>query len=139
LLSGRFGTDGAVSSLADVGITFSATGKLVLDEEKLAKLLADEPDAAKAFFTDRTKGFAVKAKATLDSLTDPFTGSFKLQDDALTDSITRIENRVAQLDELLVGRRDRLIRQFARMEEALNGLQSQQNALLQLANLAASK
>jgi len=138
LLSGRYGTDGSVSSLADVGITYSATGKLVLDEEKLAKVLAEQPDAAKAFFTDRTKGFAVKAKATLDSLTDPFTGSFKLQDDALTDSITRIEHRVAQLDELLAARRDRLIRQFARMEEALNGLQSQQNALIQLANLAAN-
>lgn len=138
LLSGRYGTDGAVSSLTDLGVTFGSTGKLVLDEEKLAKVLADQPDAAKAFFTDKTKGFGVKAKATLDSLTDPFTGSFKLQDNALTDSITRIENRVAQLDELLLARRDRLIQQFARMEEALNGLQSQQNALLQLANLAAS-
>jgi flagellar hook-associated protein 2 len=139
LLSGRYGTDSAVSSLTDLGVTFGPTGKLVLDEEKLAEVLADQPDAAKAFFTDRTKGFGVKAKATLDSLTDPFTGSFKLQDNALTDSITRIENRVIQLDELLSARRDRLIRQFARMEEALNGLQSQQQALLQLANISASK
>jgi flagellar hook-associated protein 2 len=138
LLSGRYGTDSSLNSLTDLGVTFSSTGKLVLDEEKLADVMADQPDAVKAFFTNKTSGFGVKASAALDSLTDPFTGSFKLQDDALTDSITRIESRVVQLDQLLAARRDRLIQQFARMEEALNGLQSQQNALLQLAGLAAS-
>nr|MDQ3331070.1 flagellar filament capping protein FliD [Planctomycetota bacterium] len=138
LLSGRYGTDSSLSSLADLGVTFGPTGKLVLDEEKLAQVLNEKPDAAKGFFSDRTKGFGVKSKAVLDSLTDPFTGSFKLQDDALTDSITRIEQRVDQLDAILLSRRDRLIRQFAKMEEVLNGLQSQQTALVQLANLAVS-
>jgi flagellar hook-associated protein 2 len=139
LLSGRYGTDSSLSSLADLGVTFGSNGKLVIDDEKLGKVLAEKPDAAKAFFADKTKGFGVKASAALDSLTDPFTGTFKLQDDALTDSITRIETRVAQLDEILAGRRDRLVQQFAKMEEALNGLQSQQNALVQLASLASNK
>src|SRR5690606_11157298 len=98
----------------------------------------DNPDAVKSFFSDKTHGFGAKATKALDSLTNPLTGSFKLQDDALADSMERIEQRVAHLDDLLLRRRDRLIRQFAKMEEALSGLQAQQNALLQLASLSSS-
>lgn len=140
LLSGRYGTDSDVRTLADLGVTFGETGKLVLDEAKLASVLAADPDAAKAFFSDTTSGFGVKAKATLDSLTDPLTGTFKLQDNALSDSIDRLEQRVSAIDTILVSRRERLVRQFSRMEEALSAMQSQQSALAQfLAQQQASR
>ena len=138
VLSGRYGTDASLSSLADLGVTFGATGQLVLDAEKLSSALADNPDAAKSFFADKTKGFGVRASAALESLTNPLTGSFKIQDDALADSMDRIERRVADLDEILTARRERLVFQFAKMEEALHAMQSQQGALGQLANLTAS-
>lgn len=140
LLSGRYGTDSSIRRLADLGVTFSDTGKLVLDEAKLESVLEANPDGAKAFFSDTTSGFGVKAKATLDSLTDPLTGTFKLQDNALTDSIDRLEQRVAAIDAILVSRRERLVRQFSKMEEALSSMQSQQSTLSQfLAQQQASR
>lgn len=131
VLAGRHGTDDEVRTLAGLGLTFGETGKLVLDETRLTDTLDEDPDAVKAFFSDKTAGFGKKMKAALDSLTDPITGTFKLQDNALTDSIERLERRVADIDVQLVAKRELLVRQFAKMEEALASMQTQQNTLSQ--------
>lgn len=136
LLSSSYGTGTSVSTLADLGVTFSSTGKLSLDEEKLNRAISDHPAEVQSFFTDKSKGFAVRSSSSIETLTNPLTGTYKLQEDALADSIDRIEKRVAVIDSILDAKRLRLIRQFAKMEEALNSMQSQQNALLQLANLS---
>lgn len=138
LLASTYGTGLNVTTLADLGVTFSSSGKLSLDEEKLNRAIADYPAEVQAFFTHRTEGFAVRSSSSLEALTNPLTGTYKLKDDALAESIEQIEKRVSIIDSLLDAKRLRLIRQFAKMEEALNSMQSQQNALLQLANLTTS-
>jgi flagellar hook-associated protein 2 len=71
----------------------------------------------------------------MESLTDRFTGVFTLQDNALKTNVESLSTRIEELDARLELRRDRLIRQFAAMEESLSSIQSQQDALLGLQNL----
>ena len=136
LLSGRYGSDADIRSLTDLGVSFTATGRLSLDETKLAAVLTDKPEAVQTFFSEKKTGFGVRAAETIKALTNPLTGTFHLQDEALSASITNIEKRVTALDAILDVKKDRLIRQFANLESILGTLQGQQNALGSLANLA---
>lgn len=131
----------AVRSLADLGVRAAAGGKLALDVDRLMAVVEQHPQAVGDFFLINDSGdpadfgFAELADRTLTSLTDPFTGALVLQRNALQDSVEALQTRVAQLDEILQARRQRLIRQFINMENALGTLTSQQQAIAGIAPL----
>lgn len=124
-----FGPEQAVRSLVDLGIRSGAEGKLVFDEEHFNELAAADHEAVAHFLTDETDGFAAQLKSTIESLTDPFTGSIALEINSLQRSTDTLDRRIEQMDQLLEARRERLLLEFIHMENILGTLQSQQQAL----------
>jgi len=124
-----FGTGKSVRSLIDVGIRADADGKLSFDKARLGKALARNPQQVFDFFLTKDSGFADTAQATVDSLTDPLTGAFTLEENSLQSSVDSLNTRIEQLNALLTRKRDRLIQQFAAMESIIGQLTSQQQAI----------
>jgi len=74
--------------------------------------------------------------STLESFTDPLSGSFAITENALQASVDSLEGRVAQLDDLLLSKRDRLLQEFIVLEQTLGQLNSQQQALSAISSLS---
>ena len=123
------GSTASVRSLIDLGVRTGADGKLSFDKTRLDSALASNPQQVFDFFLTTDTGFADVAQKTVDSLTDPLTGAFSLEETSLQSSVDTINARVEQLNTLLQRKRDRLIQQFAAMESAISQLTSQQQSL----------
>ncbi len=134
-----FGSDQTVQSLGNLGIRVGTGGKLILDRERLDAALTSDPQAVADFFLDADKGFGGQLKSTVESLTDPRTGSFALESNSLQQSVESLNDRITQLDALLETRRDRLMRQFINMESILGTLSSQQEAISGISLLKVGK
>jgi len=131
-----FGPAASVRSLNDLGVRITTNGKLELDTDQLTNALAEDPDAVTDFFLTKETGFADLLDETLDSLTDPFTGTFTLERNALQATVDDLNVRIEQLDDILAVRRQRLLLQFINMENALSTLQSQGNLISNIQPLA---
>ena len=128
VINDTYGTDDT-SSLFSIGLRMGHGGKLSVDEEQVQQVLTDNPQAVKDFFTTDDTGFAASLQTTIDSFTDPLTGTLSLETEALQKSVDQFTNRIEELDEILLVRRDRLLREFINMENAISALTSQQNAI----------
>ena len=122
-------SNNSIKSLSELGILFNSSGKLQLKESTLDQKLADDPTAITEFFQQEDHGFAVVMDEVITSMTDPFTGTLKAQTDSLQASALALNTRVAELNEILEARRQRLIEQFTLQESIVNQLNSQQSAL----------
>ncbi|QDT82652.1 flagellar filament capping protein FliD [Gimesia chilikensis] len=125
-------SNNSIKSLSELGIVFNSSGKLQLKESTLDQKLADDPTAITEFFQQEDHGFAVVMDEVITSMTDPFTGTLKAQTDSLQASALSLNTRVAELNEILEARRQRLIEQFTLQETIVNQLNSQQTALNRL-------
>ncbi|QDT66557.1 flagellar filament capping protein FliD [Calycomorphotria hydatis] len=124
-----------IRTLSSLGLNVGVNGKLSFDETTFDDLYAEDPEGVEEFFRDTTNGFAKLADDTLDALTDQFTGVFKINNDSLASNIESLTARIDTLNARLELRRDRLILQFAAMEESLSIISSQQQALTTLSSM----
>ena len=122
-------------TLFDLGVRLGKDGRLTLRTERLKQALADDPDGVRAFFTDREGGFGTRAEGVLDSLTDPFTGLFEIEGRSLDTRTARLDVRIGQLEASLQVRRERLVRQYAAMEETIAQFNSFQESLASIGPL----
>jgi len=135
-LTARFnGVSDTISSLSGIGLKIGSTGKLELDEDKLADALRDDLANVKKFFTTAEKGFGAKFEATLKSLTDIVDGTFTNEKNVLDASIDATTERISELNVLLESKKARLLNEFVQMENILSSLQSQQTALSSISSL----
>ena len=104
-------------------------------EARLTDAIENDPQAVTDFFLDDDAGFANGAEETLKTFTDPFTGSFVTENEALQSTIDLLSERIIQLDEILASRRERLLSQFHAMENALSALTTQQSAIIGISPL----
>ncbi|HET6422075.1 MAG TPA: flagellar filament capping protein FliD [Planctomycetaceae bacterium] len=128
----------AVKSLADVGVRLTAGGKLTFDSSKLTTALQNNPNEVRTMFSDTNTGFAKSFKTALDQLNDATTGTLTAELNGMGKTVTSLQTRVAQYDEQLAGRRQRLELKFVRMETIISGLQSQQGTLTSLTSVLAN-
>lgn len=134
---GRFsGVSPSVSTLASVGMTFGDGGRLTFDEDRFREQFAEDPDGVAQLFTTPDSGVGAVLESALESLTDDTDGLITRRDGVLLDQVDDLNDRIGALDLLLERRRAQLERQFANLESVLAGLQDQQTALNQLAQLA---
>ena len=133
-----FGTKDPLQSLSDLGVRTADGGKLEFDESVFNDVVEATPDAVQTFFRDENNGVATKFATTLESLTDSFTGTFTNEKSGLDNSISALENRVEQIDEVLAIRQERLLRQFIQMETIIGQLQSQGSAITALLGTGSS-
>jgi flagellar hook-associated protein 2 len=131
------GAGGTIQRLSQIGVKLSE-GKLTFDEEKFRAALEADPEALTRFFTETEGGLAAYMKEQLEAIAGE--GGLIEQRETVLDGQTELLNdRVDQLNTLLVRKQDRLLRQFQAMEAALAQLQTQQASLASLATLAAQQ
>ena len=135
-MSDKTGIGGAITSLADIGVSTgtasggasdadAVAGKLKLDVDKLTDALTDNRTAAKSFLTDATNGIAAKLTGLLDPVSRASTGLIDVRANEAGDESSDIDDRIAALEARLAQRQERLTAQFTAMEQALAQSQSQ--------------
>ncbi|WP_166823734.1 flagellar filament capping protein FliD [Thalassoroseus pseudoceratinae] len=129
LLNDRFNTDGGIRQLNDIGVRVSTGGKLSFDTDEFQAAVTDDPEGVADFFLRDETGFGAQAEAAIQSLTDPIDGAFKTATDAVQANIDAANERIADLNEILDVRRNRLLIQFTNMESIIGTLNNQQQAL----------
>lgn len=127
-----FGTNETLRGLGDLGVRVTSGGKLEFDQEVFDSVNASSPDAVKNFFLDANNGVADKLDTTLDSLTDTTDGLFTVENTSLQNSIDSLQSRIDAIDDLLVIRQERLLRQFIQMEKIIGEINSQSSTLTAL-------
>lgn len=137
-LSSRvFDIESTVTSMSQLGVRITETGKYFFDETVFNAKLAEDPDGVKEFFTARetvtkddgskeiiSKGFAVKLQDYFETFTNSFDGTVKSRTDSIDEQIKDLNDRITRIDESIASEEERLIREFARMETLVNQYQS---------------
>lgn len=132
-LVSQFATGGAYSSLSQVGLGFTRTGQLELDDATLTSALASgTADVEKLFAgVSGTAG----AFATLDTQLDRYTQTDGLLPGArkqMTDQASRLSGSIATMQDRLAIRRASLQREFIAADRAMSQLQSQSGSLAKI-------
>jgi flagellar hook-associated protein 2 len=140
-------SDGStLSLLSQVGIKLGNDGTLSVDETKLKNGLSDKfQETAKLFLADGqnlegdTVSIIPKLQSLLKSVTDNFGGAVHNATDALQQNILRINEQIAQMELRLETRRELLIAQYSKADEALRQLSVLQSSLSsQLSSLSST-
>ena len=135
-LVSQFGTGGAFSALSQVGIEFTRTGTLELNEATLTSALASGTVEIERLFAGSTG--IPGAFATLDTQLDAYTQSDGMIPGArkqMTEQATRLTDSIANMQDRLAVRRAALQREFIAADAAMSQLQGQSGSL---ANFGAS-
>jgi flagellar hook-associated protein 2 len=120
------------SSLAVSGLALDRNGILALDSSKLSTALASKPEELEALFGFSGVGTAF-VNAT-DEATRFSTGTISTQITSIDNSTVSLRRKEADARSRLDLRRDQLVQQYTRMEEALARLKSQSSGLLSSVN-----
>ena len=123
---------GKYRTLGDVGLKLGDGAKLTFDADKFKAAYADNPQAVADLFTDVQNGFGFQIEKQITRLTDPVEGVLTRQTNTINAQNDQFTKSIAALDARITAKRDRLTQQFAQLESALSGLQSQQTALGQI-------
>lgn len=136
LLSGIYSEGGAISALANLGITTTRSGALEIDSSKLSGALADHFTDVTAFFSTEGTGFASRLDATLETYLQG-NGTFDSRTDSINSRLDRIGNERESLSLRLEKLETRLLNQFNAMDAVVAQLSSTGNFLTQqLANIS---
>lgn len=136
--SNAAGLSGKYSRLSGVGIELTNGSSLSFDEDKFRAAMDSDPAAVEQLFTQKDTGFGTVIKNQIKRFTQTDTGVLAIEDAALQDSATIINDRITQMNALIEVRRARLEQQFQVMETTISKLQSQQTALTSLSSLLSS-
>lgn len=120
------------SSLAVSGLVLDRNGLLTVDASKLSNALASKPEEMEALF-----GFAGVGTAFVnatDNATRFSTGTISTQITSIDNSTVSLRRKETEAKSRLDLRRDQLVAQYTRMEEALARLKSQSSGLLSSIN-----
>lgn len=137
LVTSRFFGLGSFQTLAEVGITVNANGKLELDKAALQEAFAADPEGLKTFFSDdKNRGVAARFDEVIgrlagieDKTRGQSDGFLTNRTEVLQATIDNNASRIAALNEYLVRERERLLLHFAQLESILANFQSTQSAL----------
>jgi flagellar hook-associated protein 2 len=125
----RTASQGGISSLQQLGLSFSESGKLELDKEKLTKAIQANPDGVKKYLTEEKTGFGARAKSLLDSLVGVDNSTLVNRTNSIQRQVEAGTARVDALNLRLERERDRLLKQFYALEESTAKIRSNTNYL----------
>jgi len=129
LINGRASGLGSTRTLQQLGISLDGEGKLQFSKTKFNDRLEKDPDGVKAFLTDTKTGFGVRAKVVLDRLVGIQSGALVRKASTLQQQIEAGSKRVDALNIRLDNEKNRLLKQFYGMEDAINKIRSNQSAV----------
>ncbi len=123
------------STLAEIGVTTTASGTIELDSEKLSVAIAGDFDAVGRLFGATDTGIAVRMDTILETILGD-DGRLETREEALQERLDRIDDQNSVLDRRMEAVRERLRRQFDAMDRLVAQLNSTSSFLTQqLANL----
>jgi flagellar hook-associated protein 2 len=131
-LLGVHGT-GTFTRLAEVGLGFTRTGQLTLDQSKLTDALNSDPQAVQSLFADSTTG----TFGSVNTLLDEYTAAGGFLPDAqsrLTDEISRVGRQIDDMSAQLAVRKAALQQEFTAADQAMAQLNSQKTSLSGFSN-----
>ncbi|MCK5270098.1 MAG: flagellar filament capping protein FliD, partial [Sedimentisphaerales bacterium] len=121
-----------------VSVAVARTPKLVFDKDQFRQTFADDPEGVAELFTKADTGIGDSIADRLDNLAGDDESTIKNRLDSMMSRQRLFEDRIENIDKLLLSKEGRLYRQFYAMEQALGSMQSQQSALSSLSSMAAS-
>lgn len=137
------GTDGAFSSLTEIGITTSKSyldgGKLVVNEDDLREALREDPDSVQKLFSNSEEG---SGRGLVNRLGDAVEGTMKkieqragkgtstLENYTLGKRMKDLNNRISAFEDRLVQVETRYWSQFTAMEKAIQRMNQQSEQLM---------
>jgi len=124
LLSSRFVGAGKIQSLAEIGVSINEDGTLSFDSTVLQAKYAEDPDAVKEFFTDKTFGFATKYDKLTESLAGEDVSLLAQRLKALSQKYEDNQEKIEWWDAKLERRREQLLLYFYRLENTIAKLKS---------------
>lgn len=132
LVTGRFLNDGSVHSLGELGISINDQGDLAFDKTKLEARFAADPDSVIEFFTDETRGFAIKADGVLEGLVGANSSLLVNRAKTLQTQIESYVERIDVWNARLERNRQSLFLEFTRLEEVISRVQNNLTAIQQI-------
>lgn len=126
------GEDG-YKTLSSIGITTGAIGtsvksdtnKLTIDSQKLADVLAKDPNAVKTLLVgdDNSKGVLTDIETILDGFTNAANGYFVTKDKSYEDQIKRLNKKIDKMDSNLEDYQKKLNAKFSAMDQLISAMQ----------------
>jgi flagellar hook-associated protein 2 len=123
-----YSADGQVKSLAEIGITFDQVGKISFDSGAFMTLSDSRFDGALEFFGSSTTGFGALARK-FAQLTDPVTGSIRLEQDGFDRTDRSLQSQIATLEERINAMQIATAQRLQLADALLAQLESQQSVL----------
>jgi len=136
LLSGRIVGAGDLKSIGQVGLGFNDTGKLELSTSKLQKAIENGSQDVEEFFSTSDSGLAAKLDSLAEKLAGGTNGMLLNRSETLSTQIEFNNDRIESLNDRLENERERLLRQYYSMEQAIAKIQSNQQAVSQIAPIS---
>ncbi|MDZ4851366.1 MAG: flagellar filament capping protein FliD [Pirellulaceae bacterium] len=126
--SRTFGS-GKVQSLSQLGVGYNDSGKLTFDKSKLSKQLETNASDVEDFFTKADTGFSARAKKVFDGLVGVKSSVLVNRNQAIQKNIENGNARIGHLNIRLDNERNRLLKQFYGMEDAIAKIKNNASAL----------
>ena len=127
------GGSGAVTSLADLGLTFDGTGHLAFDQSQFASVAASNPgDLASFLGTGTGSGFLATAGGIIDGLTNTSNGLFQAQQTTIQNRITADNQEITDTQARITTMQNQLTARMSAADALLSTLQSQDTFMTQL-------
>jgi len=136
-------TDGAFSSLTEIGITTSKNyldgGKLIVNEDDLRSALQEDPDSVQKLFSNSETG---ESRGLVNRLEDAVEGTMRkieqragkststLENYTLGKRMKDLNNRISAFEDRLTQVETRYWNQFTAMEKAISRMNQQSDQLL---------
>lgn len=138
---------GSLKTLAAAGISINQDASITLDTAKLQTSLATSPDDLRMLFTAKAGdtshpyegGIGVFLGSVIDRFTDAQNGTIFHTTDSLATQTTQLKSRAQDLSDLLMAKRNRLIRTYANLEVTIAQLQQQSKAVSSYTPVSATK
>jgi flagellar hook-associated protein 2 len=124
--------NGAVSSLADLGLTFDQNGNLQFDSSAFSAASSQSTNQVLDFLGSSTSGFLQAANKLVSAVTDPTTGILTQANKALTASITHVASQITDDQAKISQLQETLTSQMASVDATISSLEQQVNEVSML-------
>ncbi|MER2560246.1 MAG: flagellar filament capping protein FliD, partial [Myxococcaceae bacterium] len=114
----------SVRTLADVGIKTGTDGTLSIDAARLEKAIGTDAGAVNALFQTATTGMAAVTTSLVDRYNSGSSAILVARQSGLNKSIRTMDDRITNLQLRVDAYRERLVSQFAAMEQVVGTFKS---------------
>jgi len=124
--------DGAIRSLAELGVSADDQGKLSFDKSVFTDRFDSDPTGVTEFFTDERRGFAVKTDALMESLVGKDNSLLVTRLEAMQKQVDTYTTDINNWNTRLASIQNRLLNEFYNMESVVSSIKNNLTAISQI-------